>query len=196
MYTIERLRSEIPVEKYIEEYVNVEEFLEACKKCMNYEKKWSCPPYDFDVLNYWRQYNKFIILGYKIIFDKEYTDKIYNEEELKDITYSVLSKEKKNLADETYKFESEIEGSISLSAGSCTLCGDGMMDNNVCTREHCKEGTAKEHCLHFDKMRYSIESLGGNVGKTCSKLLGVELEWVEGNKLPSHFVLVSGLLKK
>ena len=43
-------------------------------------------------------------------------------------------------------------------------------------------------------MRYSIESLGGNVGKTASKLLGVELMWMEEKKLPAYFVLVNGLL--
>ena len=45
-------------------------------------------------------------------------------------------------------------------------------------------------------MRYSIESLGGNVGLTVSKLMGIELEWVTEGKVPSYFVLVGGLLKK
>ena len=43
-------------------------------------------------------------------------------------------------------------------------------------------------------MRYSIESLGGNVGLTISKLLKLELEWIEEGKLPNYFILVSGLL--
>lgn len=42
-------------------------------------------------------------------------------------------------------------------------------------------------------MRYSIESIGGNVGLTVSKLMGIELEWVQEGKLPSYFVLVGGL---
>ena len=43
-------------------------------------------------------------------------------------------------------------------------------------------------------MRYSIESLGGNVGLTIEKLMGIQLEWMEEGKLPHHFVLVCGLL--
>ena len=45
-------------------------------------------------------------------------------------------------------------------------------------------------------MRYSIEALGGNVGKTVHDLLGIELEWIEEGKVPSYFVLVGGLLEK
>ena len=43
-------------------------------------------------------------------------------------------------------------------------------------------------------MRYSVEALGGNVGLTVQKLLGIQLEWMEEGKLPSYFVLVGGLL--
>ena len=51
-----------------------------------------------------------------------------------------------------------------------------------------------EPCLFPDKMRYSIESLGGNVGLTIEKLMGLHLEWMEEGHLPHHFVLVCGLL--
>ena len=44
-------------------------------------------------------------------------------------------------------------------------------------------------------MRYSIESIGGNVGLTLGKLMGIELEWMEEGRLPHYFVLVCGLLK-
>ena len=43
-------------------------------------------------------------------------------------------------------------------------------------------------------MRYSVESLGGNVGLTVQKLLHLHLEWIEENRLPHHFILVNGLL--
>ena len=41
-----------------------------------------------------------------------------------------------------------------------------------------------------------LSSPGGNVGLTVSKMMGIELEWVQEGKLPSYFVLVGGLLKK
>lgn len=45
-------------------------------------------------------------------------------------------------------------------------------------------------------MRYSIESIGGNVGLTVSKLLGIQLEWLKEGQVPEYFVLVGGLLIK
>ena len=43
-------------------------------------------------------------------------------------------------------------------------------------------------------MRYSIESLGGDVGKTTKDLLGLELKWMTEGRMPEHFILVNGLL--
>lgn len=35
MYTVEKFEKEINVKEYVEDYVNVEEFLEYCKACPN-----------------------------------------------------------------------------------------------------------------------------------------------------------------
>jgi len=195
VYRVENLQAEIDIEQYIEEYINIEEFLECCRKCVNYEKKWSCPPFDFDVLEYWKKFKKLFIWGEKISFDWEAIEGKDQSEESQKIINEVLGKEKQQLSEKLFELEKSYEGSISLSAGSCGLCGNGMMDSQNCTRVSGCEGTAKENCVHFDKMRYSIEALGGNVGKTCTKLLGIDLEWIEENKLPTYFVLVCGLLK-
>ena len=79
--------------------------------------------------------------------------------------------------------EQSLPGSFSLSAGECEEC------------EHCTRPEGKP-CRKPDKLRYSIESLGGNVGKTISRLCGIEIEWIEEGKIPEHFVLVGGLLEK
>ena len=89
---------------------------------------------------------------------------------------------KQELSDELLEKEKEYKGSISLSAGSCIRCGGN------CTRKE------KKPCRFPEKLRYSIESLGGNVGLTISRLMGIKLEWIEEGKLPSYFVLVCGLL--
>ena len=44
MYTTERYEASVSVEEYLEGYVDVETFLEFCKKCPHYGKSWSCPP--------------------------------------------------------------------------------------------------------------------------------------------------------
>ena len=50
-YTLQRFEKEIDIDSYIENYVNIEEFLECCKRCPNYNNVWSCPPYDFDPMD-------------------------------------------------------------------------------------------------------------------------------------------------
>ena len=71
MYTVEKFEKEINVKEYVEDYVNVEEFLEYCKACPNYEKVWSCPSYDFSPIDYWNRYSRIYIVARKIIFDDD-----------------------------------------------------------------------------------------------------------------------------
>lgn len=175
MYTIEKSEKLIKVSDYLDRYVNVEEFLQYCKKCNNYEKLWSCPSYDFNPEDYWKEYDELLVVARKIIFG-EGVDQ--------DRSYEIMLEVKEDMSRELYELEKEYPGSISLSAGSCSLCKDG------CTR------AVGEPCRYPEMMRYSIESLGGDVGRTVSKLMGYELEWIEEGKLPSYFVLVGGLLKK
>lgn len=171
---IETYEKTITVEDYIEGYVCVEEFLGYCKACENYNRKWSCPSYDFDpVEDYWRKFNHLLVVGKKMILD----------EEEKENWQALMAEVKAELTEELYQREEDYPNSQSLSAGSCQICGE---DN--CTR---KNG---EPCRFPDKMRYSIESVGGNVGLTCSKLLGIRLQWMEEGQIPDYFVLVGGLL--
>ena len=176
MYTLERFEKEISVPLYLEHFVNVDEFLEYCKACPNYGKLWSCPPYTFNPEDYWKEYSSLLVAGYKINFGPETNEKRSME---------IMAEVKTKIAEELFAMEEEVPGSVSLSAGSCSVCGPGC-----CTRQEGKT------CLHPENMRYSIESLGGNVGKTVSKLLGIELEWIEEGKMPSYFVLCGGLLRK
>lgn len=180
-YTIKKLEAQIDIPTYLEEYVDIPTFLECCRACPNYERTWSCPPYDFDVEAYWRRFARLKIFGTRLVFGKEETERAYTKEELDHILKETLGKEKERLSWEMEKREKEIPGSVALSAGSCSYC-------QSCTRP---EGKA---CRQPERMRYSIEALGGNVGKTTSQLLGVELEWMEENRLPRHFTLINGLL--
>lgn len=182
MYTTTRHEATISVPEYVEQFVDVPTFLEACKACPNYDRVWACPSYDFDVIKYWNRYQIFQLLAVKITFDKELLSRSYTQQEIQEILDQVLLPEKKKLSDELYRAEKLNPGSISLSAGSCRLCKDG-----------CTKPTGGS-CRNPDLMRYSIESLGGNVGLTIEKLLGLNLEWVEEGRLPHHFVLVCGLL--
>ncbi len=176
MYTIEKMQRDISVEEYMKDYVNVEQFLEYCKACSNYETVWSCPSYDFNPEDYWKQYKNLHLVTRKIIFGPDVTE---------ERSYEIMYEVKDMMSEELYEMEKKYPGSVSLSAGSCKLCKD-----LGCSR---KEG---KPCRHPNLMRYSIESIGGDVGRTVSKLMGIEIEWIEEGKLPSYFVLVGGLLTK
>lgn len=184
MYTVRRHESSISVNEYIEGYVNVEEFLECCKVCPNYGNVWSCPPFEFDVLDYWKQYDIFDVYAEEIIFDDEFAGKNFEKEEINSIIKDSIMQVKLNLTEELYEKEKLYPGSVSLSAGSCTICGD------ECARKKA------DKCRYPEKIRYSIESLGGNVGLTISKLMGIEIEWISEGVLPEKFVLVCGILRK
>lgn len=171
---IETYEKTIGVPAYIEGYVNVEEFLESCKVCGNYDRKWSCPSYDFDpVEDYWKKFSNFYVVGKKMIL----------AEEEKENWENLMEEVKGQLTEELFEKEKQYPGSRSLSAGSCHICGT----------DNCSKA-AGEPCRFPDKMRYSVESLGGNVGLTASRLLGIELQWIEEGQVPDYFTLVGGLL--
>jgi len=195
MTRIEKFQEEISVHEYIEGFVAVEEFLEACKACPNFGRVWSCPPYDFDVLEYWNRFKRFRVIARKI-----YLDGISTQEEAAVLLASV----KDDMSAELYELERQVPESVSLSAGSCSLCR-GLQEEPQTESEEkpyvslggsCCTRAEGQPCRCQEKMRYSIESLGGNVGLTCRKLMGIQLEWVEEGKLPSFFVLCGGLLMK
>lgn len=182
MYTLSFHRASISVSDYLTGYVDIPTFLEACRACPNYGKIWSCPPYDFSVEEYWKKYRSLQLLAAKITFNEEIVSQTYTPEEIRRILDDTLFSQKQALSKMLFEEEKIIPGSISLSAGSCSRCPNG------CTR------VCGKLCRHPEGMRYSLESLGGNVGLTIEKLMGLSLEWMEEGKLPSHFVLVSGLL--
>lgn len=181
MYKIESYVVMTTTEDYIENYVDVPKFLGYCKKCDSYGKNWSCPEFNFDAEELWEKYKYVYIMGTKIIFDKDTINNIEDKDLLKKQMEDALWKEKKVLTEKLWKLEEDYLGSISLSAGSCKLC-------SKCQRQIDKP------CIHPDKMRYSIESIGGDVGKTLSSLLGIELQWAKDGNLPEYYILVSGLL--
>lgn len=171
---IDTFEKTISVADYLEGYVNVEEFLECCKACENYDRKWCCPSFDFDpVEDYWKKYGSLLVVGKKMCLS----------EEEKQGWQTLMKQVKAELTEDLFAEEEKHPGSVSLSAGSCSICGE---DN--CTK---KDGMP---CRSPEKMRYSIEALGGNVGLTASKLLGIRLQWIEEGRVPDYFVLVGGLL--
>ncbi len=178
-------RKSIRVAEYVHDYVDVPKFLAFCKECQNYNKVWSCPPFSFDVLQYWQKYSTLDLIGIKIVFLSDLANKKCAPKELKIIVEKSLGEEKKKLVQYLLAEEERHAGSVSLSAGNCKECGEGN-----CTR------SAGQKCRQPKRMRHSIESLGGDVGKTTEKLLQLPLQWLKDDTLPPYLTLLGGLLKK
>lgn len=165
------LRAEIDINSFLEKYADTERFLKSCSQCPNFNKRWSCPEYDFDAEAYWRSFAALEIYAEQLFTEGKSAGQAYGEYALK----------KRELDEKLLKMEDG--GSVSLAAGSCARC-------TPCLREK------GEPCVHPDLMRYSIESLGGNVVKIASELLGTEMKWGKDGQLPEYLFLIGGLLKK
>ena len=183
MYKTERYSADVTVDKILKNYVNVEHFIEFCKNCGEYNKNWSCPEHDFDPKTIWSKYNKFHIVAIKIVFDDVLADKEFTPEEISKILKDSIELERTQLEKRMRDLEHALPESMALSAGSCNLCG----------KNDCKKISGKP-CCHPKQMRYSIESLGGNVSEITKDFWGIDIKWIEDGKLPEYFTLVCGLL--
>ena len=52
---IENYETGLPVEEFLEKYVDVERFHAACERCPLYGLTWACPPLEFDAEEFWRK---------------------------------------------------------------------------------------------------------------------------------------------
>ena len=183
MYRTEVTFKKISMEELKKDYCDREKFEKFCKECRNYGSTWSCPPYNFDVEDYLKNYSYIYLVGVKIIFDEETLDKVNTKEKINDYTTKTLKYMKDKIMMELLRVEKRYEGSKSLSAGGCKISHDCSRKNNT-------------HCEHPDMMRYSLESMGFDVGGISSRLLDYELKWATETRLPEYFSLVTGLMTK
>ena len=178
------ISAEIDVQDFVEHCVDVPRFHECCKACPNYGKTWSCPPYDFDPLDYWKPYQRFYLYAIKTITPEELLEKTYELDDLlkigMELTGSVITDMNAHLEAEHEKFP----GSQIIGGGMCMICGAGG-----CAR------LKGEPCRFPDRMTYSIESLGGNVQEVLKRYLNEDIYWGKDGHLAPSYIRVGGLLK-
>ena len=173
----------VTVKEFLEDCVDVPRFLGYCRQCSNFGKTWSCPEFSFDPLDFWKKYKTLRIIGLKIIVPDSLREKTYDSQGKQEIIEALLSGYKRQFDEYIYQEEKQTEGGMSLGGGTCMKCG-----SLPCSR------ISGEPCRQPNRMRYSIEALGGDVSKTVTKYLGQKLEWIEDGRLPKHFMLVGGVL--
>ena len=178
MVNISKLTADVNVSEYYDKYVDIEKFLEICKECDQYDNNWGCPPFDFDPDEIWNSYNKLKIIAFKFDFSQEELDRTYTPNELNFIIKR-LERMKVKLMNDIYALESE--DSLGLFIGHCNLC-------MKCTK------TIGMHWKMPFKLRYSIESLGGDVDRTIEDTFGYKIIYAKDGKLPEYMIFVGGLL--
>lgn len=179
-----KLQTVLPVEQFLRECVDVPRFLEQCRACPNYEKIWSCPPFSFKPMELWGNYDSILLLGRVIETPESLRQQRFSSgQALNDVSRALLREEKRALLLELLELEKQTPGSRALSAGSCDFCGD-------CARVH------GEECRNPGVMRYSLETLGADVGKALELYFDRKLLWGREGQLPEYFVLLGALLQK
>lgn len=174
--------AEGPVSDFVKNCVDVPRFLACCRDCPNFDRRWSCPPYDFSAEALWKQYTD-ILLCEKIVYvDPVLREVPYSQEEINEISRELLAPTKNQMTENLLVLESKYPGSRALFAGTCDVCA-------ICAKE------LNEPCFHPEKMRYSIEALGGNVSRAVQVYFDDTILWAKDGLLPEYYILLGGLLK-
>lgn len=184
MYQVKDFWAEVPLRGKWEQWVNIPRFLDCCRSCPNFGQVWSCPPYSFDPLSIWNSYDTVQICCRQICFNDEALQIAYPPQELGQISKELLQREQDALLEKMMELERQNRGSMALAAGSCAACAP--MD---CSR---KTGGC---CRHPEKIRYSLESLGADVGRIVEEQFGLKMLWGQEGHLPEYYLLVAGILK-
>ena len=179
LYTIEALTRTVPLAEFRRELVDVPRFSGYCRDCPNHGQYWSCPPYAFDPAEIWARYDSLLLLVHKVVFRKDrlfpLERRAFEEKELPRIKADM----NRALLDR----EAQAPGSLALFPGRCEWC------------QSCARLTG-EPCRFPEKMRYSIESLGGDCGGAIERYFGETLQWASGDRLPEQLLFLGGLLQK
>ena len=177
LYTCTTLERTVPLKEFRETLVDVPLFSGYCRDCPHYGRYWSCPPFPFDPESLWGRYDRLMLHAQKVTFSK---GRLFPGER-RAFEEKELPKIKEDMARELLRREADIPGSLALFPGRCDWCP-------VCAR------TEGKPCRTPDRMRYSIEALGGDCGGALERYFGESLQWAQGNRLPEQLTFLGGLL--
>lgn len=149
---------------------------ERCEKgCVNYGRKWCCPPFSPSFSDYSRGYRScLLILIYCRLNQFDYIQSEYMK--LK-AANSILRSQAGRWA---RHFEEELSGTM-LSDGSCKLC-------RTCARAR------DQACNRPERLRFSLEALGLNQDAISRDYFNHLFLRYEKRKAPEYSTVLSGVL--
>ncbi len=160
--------------KHLLDYHKPEEVFGYCKRCPKYGQFWSCPPYDFDILEHINKFTFATIIGVRIDLVKKDT---------KEDTINDFFEKRQKLSIKLLELEKLHNNTEVLYGGNCSFC-------EVCSRP------SDIPCIAPDKKRFSLESLGFKVSDITEDLLGEKLQWSKGGDLPKYLMSVFAVFSK
>lgn len=160
----------------IAEFVEKARFDLLCESgCINYGKKWSCPPY---APNYGELAEGFsyllVVLMYLDLAQLFYIKNSY-------LKVKAANTIMKSRVDRVLRTCADKYNGILISTGSCRLC-------KPCK---CKLG---QPCAHMDKKAYSFEALGVNVSAMAKEYFNHDLLWYKKNQMQDYTSVLAGVL--
>ena len=172
-----RLEGEISMVDYLRDYRDVVKFMECCRACGSFSKRWHCPPIAPEFEIDFSRYEHVRIIGYKIIPETP-AMAVETPGNVFTLARELLLVPAKRLGNELLRLERELGGrAMGLAQLDNCLCPEG------CTRP---DGLP---CRHPELVRPALEAYGFNVAKTAAKLLGLDLLWCKDDRLPEYLAL-------
>lgn len=182
-FRYKNMSTDVSIEEYIDACVDVPRIIKGCQGCTNYGKLWSCPPFAFDPVMIWRSYSRLKLYARKVMLPDELTQRTYGESELSEEYFRIWKVERRNFFNELLTLERAERDSRALVAGCCDIC-------NECAR---LSGSA---CIMPEKLRYSIEALGGDVERTLNLYFDEKTLWAKDGHMSEYILLVGALMLK
>lgn len=183
MYTIQYQTVRLPLQTYIRDYRDTEKFIMFCRACNRFNACWTCPPHDFDTEEYLAPYREAYLIGAKVVPEEVLRRICINTEQVRTWGRQIIAEVRTSFDARLLELEATYPQSRAFFAGACRFCQEGL----------CKR-IKGEPCIHPEKIRPSLESLGFDVDRTTTDLLHVPLRWGSDSKLPEYFMLIGGFL--
>jgi predicted metal-binding protein len=163
---------------WLAEYENKRETEKLCEACPTYAAKWSCPPHS-------PAFSRYDLVKYPyaalVLFSCDLDQFSYIKTEYMKI--KAANTIMKSRMDRLMRSLENATDGIMISNGTCRLC-------NPCSK---KKGEA---CKRPEKLRFSMEALGLNVGRITADLFGHQLLWYKDKKIPLYLSAAACLLLK
>lgn len=181
-WTLSHHHGRIRTVDYVARYVDLSQCLARCQGCPSLGTTWACPPHEDDLLAIWARYEWLHVEAAQLHFSASDQARQWQPDQMRRELAAVRDQEKHRA---TAALQARVENlprtRLLHGGGPCMAC-------STCTR---LEGRA---CPFPDRIQYSINSLGGDVLRTATDLLGVTLQWSDGRHLPASTAVILGVL--